>query len=82
MKGRIGLRLTGLLPLCFLFASRAHEGTLLPTDGQTHLTLEPTAGLAPEFAIGFMFLNARGRQVIHPSSPGGGFSRISICPSR
>ena len=36
----------------------AREGTLLPTDGQTHLTLEPTIGLAPEFAIGFMFLNA------------------------
>jgi hypothetical protein len=36
----------------------AREGTLLPTNQQTHLTLEPTAGLAPCFAIGFMFLNA------------------------
>jgi hypothetical protein len=36
----------------------AREGTLLPTDQQTHLTLEQTVGLSPEFAIGFMFLNA------------------------
>ena len=34
------------------------EGTLLPARNQTHLTLEPTVGLSPEFAIGFMFLNA------------------------
>jgi hypothetical protein len=34
------------------------EGTLLPARNQTHLTLEPTVGLLPEFAIGFMFLNA------------------------
>jgi hypothetical protein len=43
--------------------SPARDGTLLPTNRQTHLTLEPTAGLsssrsAPDFAIGFMFLNA------------------------
>jgi hypothetical protein len=38
--------------------SSAREGTLLPTSGQTHLTLEPTVGLSPEFAVGFMFLNA------------------------
>jgi len=38
----------------------SREGTLLPTDGQTHLTLEPTFGLSPNFALGFMFLNARG----------------------
>src|SRR5258708_4526517 len=31
---------------------------LLPTRHQTHLTLEPTFGIAPTFAIGFMFLNA------------------------
>lgn len=36
----------------------ARDGTLLPTNQQTHLTLEPTAGLSPEFAVGFMFLNA------------------------
>lgn len=36
----------------------ARDGTLLPTDRQTHLTLEPTVGLSPDFAIGFMFLNA------------------------
>src|SRR5215475_4320236 len=36
----------------------ARQGTLLPTDGQTHLTLEPTFGLSPNFALGFMFLNA------------------------
>ena len=36
----------------------ARQGTLLPTDGQTHLTLEPTMGLSPNFAVGFMFLNA------------------------
>jgi hypothetical protein len=34
------------------------EGTLLPTAQQTHLTLEPTVGLAPEFAVGAMFLSA------------------------
>ena len=34
------------------------EGTLLPGRNQTHLTLEPTVGLSPEFALGFMFLNA------------------------
>jgi hypothetical protein len=34
------------------------DGTLLPTQYQTHLTLEPTVGLSENFAIGFMFLNA------------------------
>jgi hypothetical protein len=34
------------------------DGTLLPTQYQTHLTLEPTFGLSKEFAVGFMFLNA------------------------
>jgi hypothetical protein len=34
------------------------DGALLPTEHQTHLTLEPTAGISPNFAIGFMFLNA------------------------
>ncbi len=29
-----------------------------PTLHQTHLTLEPTIGVSPEFAVGFMFLNA------------------------
>ena len=33
-------------------------GTLLPMRNQTHLTLEPTIGFSPEFALGFMFLNA------------------------
>jgi hypothetical protein len=34
------------------------EGTLLPSRNQTHLTLEPTLGLSPEAALGFMFLSA------------------------
>ena len=34
------------------------DGTLLPTRHQTHLTLEPTFGLAKNFALGFMYLNA------------------------
>ena len=34
------------------------EGVLLPTLNQTHLTLEPTFGISPSFAVGFMFLNA------------------------
>jgi len=34
------------------------DGTLLPTEHQTHLTLEPTFGLSKNFALGFMFLNA------------------------
>jgi len=38
--------------------SRQPEGTLLPTEHQTHLTLEPTVGFSPYFATGFMFLNA------------------------
>src|ERR1700676_4355777 len=33
-------------------------GPLLPTENQTHLTLEPTFGLSENFAIGWMFLNA------------------------
>jgi hypothetical protein len=37
---------------------RNPEGTLLPTARQTHLTLEPTIGLSPGFAVGFMFLHA------------------------
>ncbi len=36
----------------------ARDGTLLPTQHQTHLTLEPTFGVSPEFAVGFMFLSA------------------------
>lgn len=34
------------------------DGTLLPSAQQTHLTLEPTMGLSPNFALGMMFLNA------------------------
>jgi hypothetical protein len=34
------------------------DGTLLPTEHQTHLTIEPTFGLSENFALGFMFLNA------------------------
>lgn len=34
------------------------DGMLLPTARQTHLTLEPTAGLSPNIALGFMFLSA------------------------
>jgi hypothetical protein len=34
------------------------DASLLPTDRQTHLTLEPTIGLSDNFALGFMFLNA------------------------
>jgi len=34
------------------------DGTLLPTRNQMHLTLEPTIGVSPSFAMGFMFLNA------------------------
>jgi hypothetical protein len=36
----------------------SRDGTLLPTQDQTHLTLEPTFGLTPDFAVGFMFLSA------------------------
>lgn len=39
--------------------TREPDGTLLPTHGQTHLTLEPSFGLTPNFALGFMFLNSR-----------------------
>jgi hypothetical protein len=34
------------------------DGTLLATLHQTHLTLEPTVGVSPNFAVGFMFLSA------------------------
>ena len=34
------------------------SGTLLPSLNQTHLTLEPTIGVAESFAVGFMFLSA------------------------
>jgi hypothetical protein len=36
----------------------SRDGTLLPTEHQTPLTLEPTIGLSDNFALGFMFLNA------------------------
>jgi hypothetical protein len=38
--------------------SDMRAGRLLPTTHQTHLTLEPTIGVSPDFAVGFMFLNA------------------------
>lgn len=38
--------------------AREVDGPLLATTHQTHLTLEPTAGFSPNFALGFMFLNA------------------------
>jgi hypothetical protein len=38
--------------------TQTSEGTLLPTHGQTHLTMEPTVGLSDNFAVGFMFLSA------------------------
>jgi hypothetical protein len=34
------------------------DGKLLPTEHQTHLTLEPTFGVSENLALGFMFLNA------------------------
>jgi len=34
------------------------EGSQLATLHQTHFTLEPTFGISPSFAVGFMFLNA------------------------
>ena len=34
------------------------DGPRLPTEHQVHFTLEPTAGLSDNFALGFMFLNA------------------------
>src|ERR1700676_721857 len=34
------------------------SGSLLPTNQQTHLTIEPTFGISQNFALGFMFLNA------------------------
>ncbi|MBZ5580128.1 MAG: hypothetical protein LAP40_26515 [Acidobacteriia bacterium] len=36
----------------------ARDGSLLATEHQTHVTLEPTVGLSENFAMGFMFLNA------------------------
>ena len=38
--------------------NRVSDGTQYPTEHQTHLTLEPTAGLIENIALGFMFLNA------------------------
>jgi hypothetical protein len=38
--------------------AKAGDGTLLPQRNQTHLTLEPTIGFAPELALGFMVLSA------------------------
>ena len=38
--------------------SASRNGTLLPALDQIHLTLEPTIGVSPNFALGFMFLNA------------------------
>ena len=38
--------------------TRLRDGTLFPTHNQTHVTMEPTFGLADTFAVGFMFLNA------------------------
>ena len=38
--------------------SGERDGTLLATQRQRHLTLEPTIGLSDRFAVGFMFLNA------------------------
>jgi hypothetical protein len=38
-------------------------GSLLPTDNQAHVTLELTRGLAPNIAIGAMFLTATGPRV-------------------
>jgi|SRR5580700_1319182 hypothetical protein len=38
--------------------SPAADGTLLPTQYQTHLTMEPTVGLSENLAVGFMFLSA------------------------
>src|SRR5258707_5343675 len=34
------------------------DGSLLPTEHQAHLTIEPTLGISDNFAVGFMFLNA------------------------
>ena len=41
-----------------LQGTSVRDGTLLPTQRQTHLTLEPTFGVSENFALGFMFLNA------------------------
>jgi hypothetical protein len=38
----------------------APAGALLPTDNQAHITLELTRGIAPNLAIGAMFLTATG----------------------
>ena len=58
----------------------ARNGTLLPTLNQTHLTLEPTIGVPPNFAVGFMFLSA-GNRVTHPSSRDGACCRTFTPPS-
>ena len=42
----------------FAQGTALRDGTLVPTEHQTHLTFEPTAGLSPNLAVGFMFLNA------------------------
>jgi hypothetical protein len=39
-------------------STSTREGSLLPTLNHTHLTLEPTFGISPNFAVGLMFLNA------------------------
>jgi hypothetical protein len=41
-----------------LEGTREFDGSVFPTHHQAHLTLEPTIGLSPHFALGFMFLNA------------------------
>jgi hypothetical protein len=42
----------------FVQGTAQRVGTLLPTNLQMHLTMEPTVGLTDNFALGFMFLNA------------------------
>jgi hypothetical protein len=41
-----------------LEGTRQTDGSVLPTHHQSHLTLEPTLGVSPHFAVGFMFLHA------------------------
>jgi hypothetical protein len=40
------------------YSLEAHLNFDTQANHQTHLTLEPTIGVSPEFALGFMFLNA------------------------
>jgi hypothetical protein len=40
------------------YSLEAHLNTMPQAANQTHLTLEPTFGIAPSFAVGFMFLSA------------------------